>query len=46
MQNYWNLDLNVNGNNFFTGPVDYRDFRETGPWTFVCCLVNDNLDGL
>ena len=26
--------------------VAYRDFRETGPRSFVCCLVYDNPDGL
>ena len=29
-----------------SGPKSYRDFRETGPWIFVCFLVNDNPDGL
>ena len=32
MQNYWNLDLWCKRTQL-TGPVHYRDFRETGPWT-------------
>jgi len=30
MQNYWNLDLQCKRRQL-TGPVNYRDFRETGP---------------
>ena len=31
MQNYWNLDLQCKQKQL-TGPVNYRDFRETGHW--------------
>ena len=32
MQSYWNLDLKC-GRRQLTGPVNYRNFRETGPRT-------------
>ena len=31
MQNYWNLER-LWKRRQLTGPVNYRDFRETGPW--------------
>ena len=31
MQNYWNLYLACKQQQLY-GPVNYRDFRETGPW--------------
>ena len=31
LQNYWNLGLECKQPQL-SGPVDYRDFRETGPW--------------
>ena len=34
MQNYWNLGLYCKRRQL-TGPVNYRNFRETGPWPAV-----------
>ena len=32
MQNYWNFYLACKQQQLY-GPVNYQDFRETGPWT-------------
>ena len=50
MQNYGNLDLKCKRRQL-TGPFNYRDFREKGPWPFTAAFVvsfpaknnNDNL---
>ena len=34
MQNYWNLYLACKQQQPY-GPVNYRDFRETGPWPVI-----------
>ena len=31
--------FNVNGNSLYTGPVNYQDFRETGPRPLADKLV-------
>ena len=37
MQNYWNLRLACKQQQLY-GPVNYRDFRDTGPWALKASL--------